>query len=414
MSAARAAEVDAWARANDVALPVLPRGGEDARRRARSRGRRLPAHGRPRRSSRRAASGGVGGCRSPVPPGRSRRAAHDRPRRATAQTRFYADPRFPDERCDDLYDVWITRSAEGWADAVLVAEHDGRPAGYVSCHADAGAGRGSIGLIAVAEPGPRAPVSGRRSSGARSAGATSTRPGGDRRRHAGPERRRAAASTSAAGSRSSRSGFWFHRWYADEHAVADPVQQGEPDAGDELDLIRRGGRGRPHLRRRAVHAPLRGRARGDRRRASARCSRPRARTRSSWPRCCSTSGPATRSIVPSFTFVSTGDRLRAARRAASSSPTSGRTRSTSTRPLLEDARRPSGRARSCPSTTPASRASWTRSSTLAGRRRRRGGRGQRARASSAPTGAGRSAPSARSRRRASTRRRTSPAARAAR
>lgn len=61
-------------------------------------------------------------------------------------TRFYVDPGFPDERCDDFYDTWIVRSCEGWADEVLV-EPDG--AGYVSCHLDAGTG--SIGLIAVAE-----------------------------------------------------------------------------------------------------------------------------------------------------------------------------------------------------------------------------------------------------------------------
>jgi ribosomal protein S18 acetylase RimI-like enzyme len=59
-------------------------------------------------------------------------------------TRFYADPRFADERCDDLYETWIARSLEGWAEAVLVAEADGLPAGYVSVHAD-----GSIGLIGV-------------------------------------------------------------------------------------------------------------------------------------------------------------------------------------------------------------------------------------------------------------------------
>jgi dTDP-4-amino-4,6-dideoxy-D-galactose acyltransferase len=64
-------------------------------------------------------------------------------------TRFYADPRFPEDRCDELYDVWITRSVEGWADAVFVAEHDGRPAGYLSLHG--GAERSTIGLVAVAE-----------------------------------------------------------------------------------------------------------------------------------------------------------------------------------------------------------------------------------------------------------------------
>jgi dTDP-4-amino-4,6-dideoxy-D-galactose acyltransferase len=64
-------------------------------------------------------------------------------------TRFYADPNFSDDRCDDLYDTWITRSLEGWAEGVLVADADGRPAGYVSCHLDHSEARGSIGLIAV-------------------------------------------------------------------------------------------------------------------------------------------------------------------------------------------------------------------------------------------------------------------------
>jgi dTDP-4-amino-4,6-dideoxy-D-galactose acyltransferase len=64
-------------------------------------------------------------------------------------TRFYADPRFPDDRCDDLYETWIERSVEGWADVVLVAEAGGKPVGYVSCHVTGDAG--SIGLVGVAE-----------------------------------------------------------------------------------------------------------------------------------------------------------------------------------------------------------------------------------------------------------------------
>jgi dTDP-4-amino-4,6-dideoxy-D-galactose acyltransferase len=66
-------------------------------------------------------------------------------------TRFYADPRFPDERCDSFYETWLVRSCEGWADAVLVAEAEGEAAGFVTCHADRSAARGSIGLIAVHE-----------------------------------------------------------------------------------------------------------------------------------------------------------------------------------------------------------------------------------------------------------------------
>jgi dTDP-4-amino-4,6-dideoxy-D-galactose acyltransferase len=74
------------------------------------------------------------------------RASHD-------ATRFYADPNFPDDGCDRLYETWIDRSLDGWAEAVLVAERDGVPAGYCSCHLDAGSG--SIGLIAVDESARR-------------------------------------------------------------------------------------------------------------------------------------------------------------------------------------------------------------------------------------------------------------------
>jgi dTDP-4-amino-4,6-dideoxy-D-galactose acyltransferase len=64
-------------------------------------------------------------------------------------TRFYADPSFPDKRCDELYETWIERSLDGWAAGVLVAERDGRTAGYCSCHLDTDERTGSIGLIAV-------------------------------------------------------------------------------------------------------------------------------------------------------------------------------------------------------------------------------------------------------------------------
>ena len=60
-------------------------------------------------------------------------------------SRFYADGRFDASRCDDLYATWIRRSVEGWADAVWVAIHNDRPAGYLTCHR-----HGAIGLVAVA------------------------------------------------------------------------------------------------------------------------------------------------------------------------------------------------------------------------------------------------------------------------
>jgi dTDP-4-amino-4,6-dideoxy-D-galactose acyltransferase len=64
-------------------------------------------------------------------------------------SRFYYDPCFPRERCDALYRTWIANSANGYADAVLVAEHDGRTAGFITCHLKDSAGE--IGLVGVAE-----------------------------------------------------------------------------------------------------------------------------------------------------------------------------------------------------------------------------------------------------------------------
>lgn len=71
-------------------------------------------------------------------------------RSSHTDSRFYFDERFPRERCDHLYETWIRRSClEGFADAVLVAEQDSRPAGYITCSLSAGVG--SVGLIAVAD-----------------------------------------------------------------------------------------------------------------------------------------------------------------------------------------------------------------------------------------------------------------------
>ena len=63
-------------------------------------------------------------------------------------SRFYHDGHFPHDRCDQLYDAWITKSCDGWADTVLVAEVDGKASGYVTCHVDGDRG-GRIGLLAV-------------------------------------------------------------------------------------------------------------------------------------------------------------------------------------------------------------------------------------------------------------------------
>lgn len=63
-------------------------------------------------------------------------------------SRFYYDPRFPPTRCDALYETWIERSCNGYADTVLIAELSGCPAGYVTCHVSDQA-RGQIGLLGI-------------------------------------------------------------------------------------------------------------------------------------------------------------------------------------------------------------------------------------------------------------------------
>jgi dTDP-4-amino-4,6-dideoxy-D-galactose acyltransferase len=64
-------------------------------------------------------------------------------------TRFHFDKNFPRDRATALYETWIRRSCEGYAQAVLVAEYGGVPAGYITCHLDAAQRAGRIGLTGV-------------------------------------------------------------------------------------------------------------------------------------------------------------------------------------------------------------------------------------------------------------------------
>ena len=66
--------------------------------------------------------------------------------RSYTDSRFYQDGRFPAFLCDEMYRAWIEKSCHGYADIVLVAEQDGRPAGYICCHLQ-GDGSGQIGLM---------------------------------------------------------------------------------------------------------------------------------------------------------------------------------------------------------------------------------------------------------------------------
>lgn len=69
-------------------------------------------------------------------------------------SRFYYDGHFPLPRCADLYEAWINRSMAGRREAVLVADYDGTPAGYISCRLDP-SGVGAITLFAVAQENQR-------------------------------------------------------------------------------------------------------------------------------------------------------------------------------------------------------------------------------------------------------------------
>ena len=64
-------------------------------------------------------------------------------------SRFYFDGNFPVDSSGALYETWIEKSCHGYADVVFVAEFEGRPAGYISCHLRNG-GAGQIGLTGVA------------------------------------------------------------------------------------------------------------------------------------------------------------------------------------------------------------------------------------------------------------------------
>jgi len=64
-------------------------------------------------------------------------------------TRFYSDPHFSLAQCDALYETWIQRSCEGYADAVWIAEDQAQPVSYLSCHL-LDKSIGWIGLLGVA------------------------------------------------------------------------------------------------------------------------------------------------------------------------------------------------------------------------------------------------------------------------
>jgi dTDP-4-amino-4,6-dideoxy-D-galactose acyltransferase len=66
-------------------------------------------------------------------------------------SRFYFDDCFPRQACARLYQTWIEKSCQGYADQVLVAQIDGEPAGYLTCHLQMDTLGGEIGLVGIAD-----------------------------------------------------------------------------------------------------------------------------------------------------------------------------------------------------------------------------------------------------------------------
>jgi dTDP-4-amino-4,6-dideoxy-D-galactose acyltransferase len=203
LDAARAGEVEEWARARDVRCAYFLAGGGDHASAAVAAARGYRLVGVRVELDRAPAHGGEA---------ISRWREQDLPRlRAIARmshrdTRFYADRNFDDDRCGDFYETWIARSCEGWANEVLVV---GQAEGYVSCHLSDGVG--SIGLIAVAEDA--------RGRGfgldlVRAAAAWLTEAGAERLTVVTQGHNIAAQRTfQRAGYRTADTALWFHRWF---------------------------------------------------------------------------------------------------------------------------------------------------------------------------------------------------------
>lgn len=132
-------------------------------------------------------------------------------------SRFYADDRFDRQRCDEFYRTWIEKSCRGWADAVMVVERQGAPAGYLTIHLRA-SGSAAIGLLAVAPRWQRQGVARQLVAGAlrwlsdRSIASVSVVTQG--RNHA------SLAFYRSMGFEVAATATWYHRWFARESAPA--------------------------------------------------------------------------------------------------------------------------------------------------------------------------------------------------
>lgn len=65
------------------------------------------------------------------------------------QSRFFYDPCFPIPLCQSLYQTWIEKSCQGYADSVLVSDSAGEATGYITCHLPTSESGAKIGLLGI-------------------------------------------------------------------------------------------------------------------------------------------------------------------------------------------------------------------------------------------------------------------------
>ena len=63
------------------------------------------------------------------------------------ETRFFSDNNFPEDLSSIMYEIWIEKSCDSYAESVFVAESNGELCGYITCNLDNQYGR--IGLVGV-------------------------------------------------------------------------------------------------------------------------------------------------------------------------------------------------------------------------------------------------------------------------
>jgi hypothetical protein len=126
-------------------------------------------------------------------------------RERLTMSRFFADPNFPRERCQELYVAFLRRGVEGAPDrwALATADHSG----FAVCHVDPRKQLGTFELAAVRRPGDGAMLVRAGLARFARAGVTSARIVTQAQNIASQR------SFQRAGFRTSHSSLWFHRWF---------------------------------------------------------------------------------------------------------------------------------------------------------------------------------------------------------